>query len=228
LGAIRVLLADDHVLFRQGLRRLLDAEADLEVIGEACDGLEVQGLVEELKPDVVLMDISMPVIEGLSACREIARRWPDSKVVILSMYADETHLFQALRGGASGYVLKTAGIDHVLSAVRAAAHGGGVIAPDLTGKVLDEFRRMVSKIGAEDGLGQLSEVELKILQLVASGLSNKEIAEQLCFADSTVKNRLSVLFQKIGVSDRTQAAVYAITKGIAPMAPNDAATAGTY
>ena len=198
---------------------------DLAIVGEACDGLEVQEKVEELQPDVVLMDINMPVVEGLSACREIARRWPASKVVMLSMYADETHLFQALRGGAAGYVLKTAGIEHVVSAVRAAAQGGGVIAPDLTGKVLTEFRRMVAKMGADDGLGQLSEIELKILQLVAAGLSNRGIAEQLCFADSTVKNRLSVLFQKIGVSDRTQAAVYAITNGIAPLAPHDATAA---
>ncbi len=179
---IRVLLADDHQLFRQGLRRLLESERDMEVLGEANNGLDVQRMVEELHPDVVLMDVSMAIIDGISATREIVRQWPDVKVVILSMHAA----------------------------------GGALIAPSLTGKVLTEFRRMASKMGVEDGLGQLSDVEMRLLQLIASGLSNKEIASRLCFAESTVKNRLSVLFQKIDVTDRTQAAIYAITHGLAP------------
>ena len=212
----RVLLADDHQLFRQGLRRLLESERDMEVLGEANNGLDVQRMVEELKPDVVLMDVSMAIIDGISATREIVRQWPDSKVVILSMHAEEGHLFQALQAGAAGYVLKSAGADQVLTALRAAAMGGALIAPSLTGKVLTEFRRMASKMGVEDGLGQLSDVEMRLLQLIASGLSNKEIAARLCFAESTVKNRLSVLFQKIDVADRTQAAIYAITHGLAP------------
>ena len=213
---IRVLLADDHQLFRQGLRRLLESERDMDVLGEADNGLEVQRMVDDLRPDVVLMDVSMAIIDGISATREIVRQWPDVKVVILSMHAEEGHLFQALQAGAAGYVLKSAGADQVLTALRAAAMGGALIAPSLTGKVLSEFRRMASKMGVEDGLGQLTEVELRLLQLVASGLSNKEIATRLCFAESTVKNRLSVLFQKIDVADRTQAAIYAITHGLAP------------
>jgi len=213
---IRVLLADDHQLFREGLKRLLESERDMQVLAEANNGLDVQRMVEELKPDVVLMDVSMAIIDGISATREIARRWPDTKVVILSMHAEEGHLFQALQAGAAGYVLKSAGADQVLTALRAAASGGALIAPSLTGKVLGEFRRMASKMGVEDGLGQLSDVELRLLQLIASGLSNKEIASRLSFAESTVKNRLSVLFQKIDVADRTQAAIYAITHGLAP------------
>jgi two-component system response regulator DegU len=214
---IRVVLADDHQLFREGLRRLLDPERDIQVVGEAEDGLDVQRLVGELKPDVVLMDVSMAVVDGISATREITRQWPDVKVVVLSMHAEEAHLFQALQAGAAGYVLKTAKADQVIAAVRAAANGGAVIAPGLTNKVLAEFRRMASKLGPDDTLGHLTEVELKLLQLVASGLSNKEIASKLCFAESTVKNRLSVVFQKIGVADRTQAAIYAITQGLAPI-----------
>jgi DNA-binding NarL/FixJ family response regulator len=213
---IRVLLADDHQLFREGLRRLLESERDMQVLGEASNGLDVQRMVEELHPDVVLMDVSMAIIDGISATREIVRQWPDVRVVILSMHAEEGHLFQALQAGAAGYVLKSAGADQVLTALRAAAMGGALIAPSLTGKVLSEFRRMASKMGVEDGLGQLSDVELRLLQLIASGLSNKEIATRLCFAESTVKNRLSVLFQKIDVADRTQAAIYAITHGLAP------------
>jgi DNA-binding NarL/FixJ family response regulator len=213
---IRVLLADDHQLFREGLKRLLESERDMQVLGEANNGLDVQRMVEELHPDVVLMDVSMAIIDGISATREIVRQWPDVKVVILSMHAEEGHLFQALQAGAAGYVLKSAGADQVLTALRAAASGGALIAPSLTGKVLGEFRRMASKMGVQDGLGQLSDVELRLLQLIASGLSNKEIANRLSFAESTVKNRLSVLFQKIDVADRTQAAIYAITHGLAP------------
>ncbi|HLH25595.1 MAG TPA: response regulator transcription factor [Chloroflexota bacterium] len=214
---IRVVLADDHQLFRQGLRRLLESERDIQVVGEAEDGLEVQRVVQELSPDVVLMDLSMAITDGISATREIVRQWPEVKVVILSMHAEEGHLFQALQAGAAGYILKNTAADQVAAAVRAAMTGGAVVAPSLANKVLTEFRRMASKLGVEDNIGQLSEVELKMLQLLASGLSNKEIANRMCFAESTVKNRLSVLFQKIGVADRTQAAVYAITHGLAPI-----------
>ncbi len=214
---IRVLLADDHQLLRQGLRRLLEEERDIKIVGEAGDGLEVQRLVKELSPDVVVMDVSMPMVDGISATREIARQWPNCRVVILSMHTQEGHVFQALQAGATGFVLKSAGADQVLAAVRAAANGGSVIAPTLAGKVLDEFRRMACKLDVEDGLGALAEVELRLLQLVASGLSNREIADRLSFAESTVKNRLSMLFLKLGVADRTQAAIYAITHGLAPL-----------
>jgi DNA-binding NarL/FixJ family response regulator len=140
------------------------------------------------------------------------------KIVMLTMYSHDGHLFQALQAGAMGYILKTAGADQVLSAVRAATAGGSVIAPSLAGKVLTEFRRMASKLDVEDGgLGQLTETEMQILQLVASGRSNKEIASKMVLTESTVKNRLSVLFQKINVADRTQAAIYAITHGLAPI-----------
>jgi DNA-binding NarL/FixJ family response regulator len=212
-----VVLADDHQLFREGLRRLLEPERDIQVVGVADDGLQVQGVVEELMPDVVVMDLSMAVVDGIAATREIVRRWPNVKVVILSMHSEESRLFQALQAGATGYVLKNAAAEQVAAAVRAAASGGAVVAPALAQKVLNEFRRMASKVGVEDELGQLSEVEMQLLRLVASGMSNKEIANRLSFAESTVKNRLSVVFQKIGVADRTQAAVFAITHGMAPV-----------
>ena len=214
---IRVLLTDDHQLFRQGLRRLLEAERDIEVVGEASNGVEVQHMVSELRPDVVLMDVSMAVVDGIAATREIVRQWPSCRVIVLSMHAQEGHLFQALQAGAVGYLLKTAAAEQVVTAVRAAASGGAVIDPALNDRVLVEFRRMASKLGVEDELGQLSEVEMQLLRLIASGLSNKEVAARLSFAESTVKNRLSVLFQKIGVADRTQAAIYAITCGLAPV-----------
>lgn len=214
---IRVLLADDHQLLRQGVRRLLEGEPDIQVVGEASDGLEVQRMAQEFQPDVILMDVSMGVVDGISATRQLLRQSPWLKIVMLTMHSQDGHLFQALQAGAIGYILKTAGADQVLSAVRAAATGGSVIAPTLAGKVINEFRRMASKLEVEDGLGQLSETEMQILQLVASGLSNKEIASKLSLAESTVKNRLSVMFQKINVADRTQAAIYAIKHGLAPI-----------
>jgi DNA-binding NarL/FixJ family response regulator len=214
---IKVLLADDHQLMRQGVRRILESEPDIQVVGEASDGLEVQKMAADLQPDVILMDVSMGVGDGISATRQLLRQAPWLKIVMLTMHSHDGHLFQALQAGATGYILKTAGSDQVLNAVRAAAAGGSVIAPALAGKVLNEFRRMASKLDVEDGLGQLTETEMQILQLVASGRSNKEIATRMVLAESTVKNRLSVLFQKINVADRTQAAIYAITHGLAPI-----------
>src|SRR5262249_22307342 len=137
---IRVLLADDHQLFRQGLRRLLEAERDIQVVGEAGNGLEVQRLAEELQPDVIIMDVSMPVVDGLAATRELVRQSPRARIVILSMHSQDGHLFQAVQAGAVGYALKSAGSEQLIAAVRAAASGGAMIAPALTDKVLTEFR----------------------------------------------------------------------------------------
>lgn len=214
---INVLLADDHQLLRQGVRRLFEGEPDIRIVGEAGDGLEVQRLTQELRPDVILMDVSMAIVDGISATREILRQHADVKVVMLTMHSQDGYLFQALQAGAIGYIPKTAGADQLLAAVRAAARGESVIAPSLAGRVVSEFRRLASKLEVDDGLGQLTEIEMQVLQLVASGLSNKEVAARMSFAESTVKNRLSVLFQKIGVADRTQAAIYAITHGLAPI-----------
>ncbi|MFN0070846.1 MAG: response regulator [Chloroflexota bacterium] len=222
---IRVVLADDHQLVRQGLRRLLEEERDILVVGEAENGIDVQRLVQDLSPDVVLMDVDMKVADGISATREITRQWPSTRVVILSMYTQDGHVFQALQAGAAGYVVKSSGADQVVSAVRAAANGGSVISPDLAGKVVAEFRRMASKMNVDDGMGQLNDTEVKLLQNLASGLSNKEIAERMGFAESTVKNRLSMLFLKISVADRTQAAIYAIRHGFAPLEPTHTAGA---
>jgi DNA-binding NarL/FixJ family response regulator len=215
---IRVVLADDHQLFRQGLKALLELERGITVVGEASDGLEVQRVSVEQAANVVLMDINMPIVDGLSATRELLRANPEIGVIILSMYHEEGHVFQALRAGARGYLLKTSRLSEVAAAVRAVASGLSLLDPSVTSSVVSEFKRMSSKQTPEDGLGQLTETEVKILQHVSAGMSNKEVASQLSLAESTVKNRLSVLFEKIGVLDRTQAAIYAITHGIAPTA----------
>jgi DNA-binding NarL/FixJ family response regulator len=215
---IRVVLADDHQLFRQGLKALLELERGISVVGEASDGLEVQRVSVEQGANVVLMDINMPIVDGLSATRELLRASPEIGVIILSMYHEEGHVFQALRAGARGYLLKTSRLSEVAAAVRAVASGLSLLDPSVTSSVVSEFKRMSSKQTPEDGLGQLTETEVKILQHVSAGMSNKEVASRLSLAESTVKNRLSVLFEKIGVLDRTQAAIYAITHGIAPTA----------
>jgi DNA-binding NarL/FixJ family response regulator len=215
---IRVVLADDHQLFRQGLKALLELERGISVVGESSDGLEVQRVSVEQGAHVVLMDINMPIVDGLSATRELLRANPEIGVIILSMYHEEGHVFQALRAGARGYLLKTSRLSEVAAAVRAVASGLSLLDPSVTSSVVSEFKRMSSKQTPEDGLGQLTETEVKILQHVSAGMSNKEVASRLSLAESTVKNRLSVLFEKIGVLDRTQAAIYAITHGIAPTA----------
>ena len=215
-GKIRVLLADDHNLFRQGLRQLLELDADIEVVGEAGDGLEVQRMVAELKPDVVLMDINMPLADGVSATREIIRQNPDVGIIILTMYREEGHIFQAVRAGAQGYLLKNASASEVVRAVRTVFAGASSLDPQISSKVLQEFRRMARGAGPDTGMGGLTEREISLLRLVASGLSNKAIAAKLYLAESTVKNRLSVLFEKIGAQDRTQAAIYGITHGLVP------------
>lgn len=213
---IKVVLADDHSLFRQGLRVLLEVERDIKVVAEVSTGLDVQKAVMETDPDVVLMDISMPVADGVSATREILRQKPDVGVIILTMHQEDGHLFQAVRAGARGYLLKTSKSADVVAAVRAVHAGASLMDPSMTAKVLDEFVRLSERAGPAEGIGALTETEMKLLRLVAAGLSNREIADKLCYAERTIKNRLSVLFEKINVRDRTQAAVYAITHGVLP------------
>ncbi len=215
---IRVVLADDHQLFRQGLKALLQMERGIRVVGEACDGLEAQRVAVDQDAHVILMDINMPIADGLSAARELSRTHERIGVIILSMHHEEGHVFQAVRAGARGYLLKSSRISEVATAIRTVAKGQAMMDPAVSPSLLQEFRRMSFKQSLDDGLGQLTEQEIKILQHVAAGESNKEVARGLSLAESTVKNRLSVLFSKIGVMDRTQAAIYAITHGIAPSA----------
>lgn len=213
---IRVLLVDSQSLFREGLRKLLEAEPDIDVVGELGDGLGIEHVVGELRPDVVLMDVGLPALDGVSATRALLERHPGVAVIILTMHSEERIVFQAVRAGARGYMLKSARASEVVAAIRVVHSGASLLDPVLTARVLDEFRRLSSGKGATpDSFAGLTEVETSMLRLVAAGLSNREIAERLSFAEATVKNRLSVIFGKIGVQDRTQAAIYALTNGIA-------------
>ncbi len=215
-ATIRVVIADDHAVFRFGIKTLLEAEPDIVVVGEADTGLAVQKVVAETRPNVVLMDLSMPIADGIAATREVLRLNPDTSIIVLTMHHEEGHLFQALRAGARGYLLKTGNASDVVKAVRAVFSGGSLMDPIVTAKVIDEFSILSARAGVTEGPGVLSETEVRLLRLVAAGFSNKEISDRTSYAVRTIKNRLSVLFAKLNVRDRTQAAVYAITHGVMP------------
>ncbi len=212
---IRVLLADDHALFRQGLRQLLELEDDIEVIGDASTGEEAQQMVTELRPDVVLMDINMPDVDGITATRNILAEYPNTSIVILTMYREDDYAFQAVRAGARGYLLKNAGSQDVVRAVRVTSQGASMVDPTLVPSLLREFHRLVNNPTAPK-VERLNDREMTLLRMLVDGKSNKEIANELDLAESTVKNNLSLLFQKLGARDRTQAAVYAIARGLLP------------
>ena len=215
---ISVLLVDDHVLFRQALRHLLETEQDIRIVGEASDGSQVEQLVDEERPDVVVMDISMPAIDGIAATKILRDKYPSLGIIILTMFAEDSQVIRAIRAGADGYLLKNIESSKVVDAIRAVARGESVVDPELATKVLNEFRRL-SDVDGYNNIAGLTEREVSMLQLVANGLSNKEIASELGLAESTVKNRLSILFQKLNVKDRTQAAIYAMTHGLVTTTP---------
>ncbi len=216
---IRVLLADDQRLMRDGLRTLLELEDDLEVVGEAENGRAALDLAASLRPDVVLMDVRMPEMDGVEATRQLAASLPECRVIILTTFDDESIIFEGLRAGALGYLLKDVSGEELAAAIREVNRGGALIQPSVARKVLAEFSRLpaaptvspVSPVLPGDGL---SERETEILKLVARGLSNKEIALRLSLTEGTVKNYVSAILQKLGVQDRTQAALKAREMGI--------------
>ena len=212
---IRVLLVDDHALFREGLRQLLAPEGDIAVVGEAADAAAARRLARELAPDVVLLDIHLPDGDGVEAAEAILAERPATAVVMLTMYRPEEHADRAVRAGARGYLLKTAGAGDVARAVRLTSRGAAMVDPTLVPSLLREFRRLLAGPGTPP-VAPLDATERALLAGLVAGLSNKEIARGLRLAESTVKNRLSGLFQKLGARDRTQAAVRALALGLVP------------
>jgi DNA-binding NarL/FixJ family response regulator len=206
---IRVLLVDDQRLMRDGLRTLLELEPDLEVVGEADSGETAIALAEQLRPDVLLMDIRMPGMDGVEATRRLRDRWPGVKIIILTTFDDDEYIFEGLRAGAMGYLLKAISGQELAAAIRTVRSGGALIDPSVTRKVVAEFARLAPPARPPDaGLAEpLSEREIDVLRLVAQGYSNREIAGRLFLAEGTVKNYVTTLLQKIGVRDRTQAAL---------------------
>ncbi|KUL37533.1 LuxR family transcriptional regulator [Streptomyces sp. NRRL F-4489] len=207
---IRVLIVDDQVMVREGFSVLLNAMPDIEVIGEAVDGRAAVRKVALLKPDVVLMDIRMPEMNGLEATREIVAADADAKVLVLTTFDLDEYVYQALRAGASGFLLKDASAGQLAEGVRIVAAGEALLAPTVTKRLISEFSRLgAPRAPAQERIGELTERETEVLVLVAQGLSNGEIAAHLVVAESTVKTHVSRILVKLGLRDRTQAAVFA-------------------
>ncbi|WP_327263633.1 response regulator transcription factor [Streptomyces sp. NBC_01232] len=208
---IRVLIVDDQMMVREGFSVLLNAMDGIEVVGEAVDGREAIDQVAALRPDVVLMDIRMPLMNGLEATREIVASDTDAKVLVLTTFDLDEYVYQALRAGASGFLLKDASARQLADGVRVVAAGEALLAPSVTKRLIVEFSKIseARKFGDPAGVGELTERETEVLVLIAQGLSNAEIADRLVVAESTIKTHVSRILVKLGLRDRTQAAVYA-------------------
>ncbi|EST29605.1 response regulator [Streptomyces roseochromogenus] len=215
-GTIRVLIADDQQMVRQGFTVLLNTQPDIEVIGQAVDGLDAIARTAELAPDVVLMDIRMPELGGIEATRRITVEHPAVKVLVLTTFDLDEYVYEALRAGASGFLLKDASADKLAEAVRVVAAGDALLAPGITRRLIAEFSRLDGSRRAplKQRVGDLTERETEVLALIAQGLSNAEIAEQLVVAEQTVKTHVGRILVKLGLRDRTQAAVFAYESGL--------------
>lgn len=213
--AIRVLMVDDQRLMREGLRILLELEDGIQVVGEAENGEQSLQAYADLRPDVVLMDVRMPVMDGVEATRRLCSQFDGAHVIILTTFDDDEYVFEGLRAGALGYLLKDVSGSELANAIRTVAQGGALIQPSIARKVLTEFtRRPPSSPAAAQPIDPLNEREEQILGLVGQGLTNRQIAERLYLAEGTVKNYLTAILQKLGVDDRTQAALRARDLGL--------------
>ena len=206
---IRLMIVDDQKLMRQGLRTLLELEGGFEIVAEVGDGQSALDAYVKLQPDVVLMDIRMPGMDGVEATRRLHDKWPDARVIILTTFNDDAYVFEALRVGALGYLLKDLSGSELANAVRTVANGGALIDPSVARKVVTEFARLTPPARPmNDGLPEpLTEREQDVLRLLAEGLSNREIGNKLSLTEGTVKNYVTNVLQKIGARDRTQAAL---------------------
>jgi DNA-binding NarL/FixJ family response regulator len=209
-----VAIADDQALVRDGLRLILDVEEGIDVIGEARDGREAVALVRDAAPDVVLMDVRMPELDGLSATREIVASGSSSRVLMLTTYDEDAYLYEAIRAGASGFLLKDSRREHLVGAVRTVATGDAVLHPELTRRLLDRFGRGPAPGGVPHAVQALTEREREVLVLVARGLTNSEIAARLFLSEATVKTHLVHVTQKLQVRDRVHAVVTAYECGL--------------
>jgi two-component system, NarL family, response regulator DegU len=209
---IRLMLADDHRMLREGLRRSM-SDQGFDVVGEARDGNEAVHLAEDLQPEVILMDVTMPEIDGVEATRQIKKAWPEIRIVMLTMHADQEVLASAIRAGASGYLVKDCSTEEITSAVRMAASGETALSPQLAASMLDEVRKLDRPpIADEDRV--VTRREEEVLQLIADGCSTPEVAERLYISQKTVKNHLASIYQKLDARDRTQAVLQAVRMGI--------------
>lgn len=212
---VRVLICDDQVVVCEGLRTILNASGQVEVVGVAYDGEQAVLLAGELHPDVVMMDLKMPGMNGIRATREIRQRHPEIKVLVLTTYDFDEWVLEAVRSGAAGYLLKDSPRETLISAILGTAQGKTYLDPDIAGKLLNQLRRSPAPAAPDpEIMRQLSERELAVLRLLARGLTNTEIAQRLYLSEGTVKNYISAILTKLNVSDRTQAAVLALRLGL--------------
>ena len=215
MAKIRLLIAEDETLVRHALAQLLDAEPDLEVVGQAPNGEAAVIAAQVQQPDVILMDINMPKLDGIAAARQIIQGRPESAVVMLTVLDDDDSVFEAVKAGARGYVLKDAPLEEVLAAIRAAAGGEGFLGPSLVGKVMSEFARISRlRAAAKEVFAELSRREMEVLELLGKGMRNREIAAALYISEKTVKNHISSILAKLQVNDRTEAALLAAKHGL--------------
>ena len=214
---VTVLLADDQELVRAGLRLILEAEEDLKVVGEAADGEQAVDAARRLRPDVVLMDVQMPKMDGLEATRRLGMEEGRTSVLILTTFEHDDYVFDALRSGASGFLLKNAPPEDLIRAVRIVASGDALLAPSITRRVIAEYARRPPR-ATDNQLELLTERELEVLRLIATGKSNAEIARQLFLGEGTIKTHVSHMLAKLGLRDRVQAVVYAYEHDLAPRA----------
>ncbi|GAA5415675.1 transcriptional regulatory protein DegU [Paraliobacillus ryukyuensis] len=215
-----IVLIDDHMLFREGVRRILEFEEDFKVVAEGNDGDEAMKIVEDYQPDVILMDINMPHIDGVQATKQLIDKFPEVKVIILSIHDDENYVTHALKSGAQGYLLKEMDSDALIEAIKIVSEGGSYLHPKVTHNLVKEFRRLseaqagqLSPIEYRKPLHLLTRRECEVLQLLADGKSNRGVSESLFISEKTVKNHVSNILQKMNVNDRTQAVVAAIRNG---------------
>lgn len=218
---IRIVLADDQDLIRAGFTMILSVEEDMEVVAEAADGREAVALTTEHGPDVVLMDVQMPEMDGIEATREIMARTRETKVVILTTFDSDEYLFESLQAGASGFLLKNSDPDDLVSAIRSVAEGHALLAPEVTRRVISRFARAPGRVVRHgDRMSELTERERDVLVLMARGFSNSEIAADLVLGEATVKTHVSRILMKLDVRDRVKAVVVAYESGL--VAPNSA------
>lgn len=214
MARMRILLADDHTLMRHGLRKIIEEQPDWEVVAETGEGREAVRLAVELKPDVAVLDIAMPLLNGIEATRQIARRAPPVRILILSMYSDESYIVQALRAGAHGYLLKDSADVDLIRAVTAVRQGKSFFSPVVAKVMLDDYVRRLADKGITDRFDSLSEREREIFQLIAEGRSNKEIADLINLSVSTVETHRAHIMEKLDVHNTAEIVLYAVRKGV--------------